>query len=269
MARTMRKEMVLAQNFLENASLVRTLVGSCAIRREDAVYDIGAGKGIITAELARVARKVIALEIDPALVRDLRQRFRDSSRVEIREADFLQYRISDRGYKIFANIPYNQTSDIVRKILSSQPAPKDAYLVLQKEAAQKFSGCPVETRFSLLAKPWFHLRIVRALRRTDFHPVPRVDSVLLQIEKRDPPLVRDADAGLYRSFIRFGFGVWKRNLKLVFQSVFSYPQWKRLSMDLGFPLRAVPSELTFEQWFGLFECLKQRVPKNKQKGLLG
>jgi 16S rRNA A1518/A1519 N6-dimethyltransferase RsmA/KsgA/DIM1 with predicted DNA glycosylase/AP lyase activity len=269
MARTMRKELVLAQNFLEDARLVRTLVGSCAIGREDTVYDIGAGKGIITAELARVARRVIALEIDPALVSVLRQRFRDSSRVEIREADFLQYRVLDRDYMIFANIPYNQTADIVRKILSAFPAPRDAYLVMQKEAARKFSGCPRETRFSLLEKPWFRIRIVRALRRTDFHPAPRVDSVLLQIEKRDPPLVHDEDAGLYKSFIRYGFRVWKSNLKLVFQNVFSFQQWRRLSADLGFPMRAVPTELTFEQWLGLFACLKERVPRGKQKCLQG
>jgi 23S rRNA (adenine-N6)-dimethyltransferase len=269
MAKSTRKEIFWAQNFLIHRKHVRRLIRASSIGPEDIVYEIGAGHGILTAELARIAGKVVALEIDPALADGLRRRFQDVSNIEIRDADFLQYRIPGRDYKIFANIPYNQTADIVRRILSACPAPRDAYLVMQKEAAQKFSGCPRENRFSLLEKPWFRMRIVRALRRTDFHPVPGVDSVLLQIEKRDPPLVSDEDAGLYRSFIHYGFGVWKKNLKLVFQPVFSFPQWRCLSADLGFPLRAVPTELTFEQWLGLFACLKERVAHGKQKCLQG
>jgi 16S rRNA A1518/A1519 N6-dimethyltransferase RsmA/KsgA/DIM1 with predicted DNA glycosylase/AP lyase activity len=94
--------------------------------------------------------------------------------------------------------------------------------------------------------------------------VPGVDSVLLHIKKRQATLVRKEDASLYCSFVRYGFGTWKHSLKLIFKPVFTYAQWKRLSKDLHFPLDAVPSGLTFEQWLGLFECFKQRVPRNKQ-----
>jgi 23S rRNA (adenine-N6)-dimethyltransferase len=258
------KQAALAQNFLRSPKLVRTLLEMSSIGPDDIVYEIGPGGGIITAELARLARKVVAIEKDPDLARGLYTRFQDLDTVKIAVHDFLRYHISDPEYKIFASIPYNLTAEIVRKILYLPPAPREAFLIMQKEAAEKFSGRPRETQFSILAKPMFEVQILRELRRTDFEPVPRVDSVLLQIKRRQPALLRREDALLYRRFVRYGFGTWKHSLKLTFKPVFSYEQWKRLSKDLQCPLDATPSDLTFEQWFGLFECFKQRVPSNKQ-----
>ncbi|MFZ0548143.1 MAG: 23S ribosomal RNA methyltransferase Erm, partial [Candidatus Promineifilaceae bacterium] len=257
-------QIAFAQNFFREPKVVQSLIRASSIGRSDVVYEIGAGRGIITAELAQTAEKVIAIEKDPALVTYLRQRFRDVCNVEIVEGDFLRYRIPEQGYKIFGNIPFNQTADIMRKILFDAPVPDQAYLVMQKEAAEKFSGSPKETQFSVLAKPQFQLWIGRYLCRTDFTPVPNVDVVLLHIKKRPFPLVPKEDFYLYRKFVRYGFNGWKKSLKLTFKPVFTYKQWKHLSKSLCFPLDATPSELTFEQWLGLFECFRQRVPDSKQ-----
>lgn len=264
MTKKSNKHILLAQNFLRSSTLVRSLLDTSSIGSEDIVYEIGPGRGIITAELAQIVHKVIAIEKDPNLARQLRQRFQDVDKVQIIANDFLAYHISDREYKIFANIPYNITACIVRKIFYTSPPPSEAYLIMQKEAAEKFSGRPHETQFSVLAKPLFDIQIIRELRRTDFEPVPNADSVLLCIKKRPSSLVRKEDAFLYRSFVCYGFGTWKKSLKLIFKPVFTYQQWKHLSKDLYFPLNAIPSSLTFEQWLGLFECFKQRVPGNKQ-----
>jgi len=264
MAKKSYNQIVLAQNFLRSSKLVRLLLDTSSISSNDIVYEIGPGHGIITSELARITNKVIAIEKDPILVEDLRKRFQQVDNVYVIASDFLRYHIPHKEYKIFANIPYNITADIVRKILYTAPVPREAYLIMQKEAAQKFSGAPKETQYSILAKPMFELQIIRELRRTDFEPVPHVDSVLLRIKKRPCPLLQKEDVSLYRSFIYYGFGRWKHNLKLIFKPIFTYPQWKHVSRDLCFPLDATPSHLTFEQWLGLFECFKQRVPGNKQ-----
>jgi len=264
MAKKSSKRMLLAQNFLRSSQLVRSLLGTSSIDRHDIVYEIGPGGGIITAELAQIARKVLAIEKDPILAWQLHKRFQDVDNVQIIANDFLRYQIHDREYKIFASIPYNITARIVRKILSTTPMPSAAYLIMQKEAAEKFCGSPRETQFSVLAKALFDLKIIRELRRTDFEPVPNVDSVLLHIKRRPTPLVRKEDVFLYRRFISYGFSTWKNNLKLIFKPIFTYQQWKRLSKDLCFPLDAIPSKLTFEQWLGLFEGFKERVPNNKR-----
>jgi 23S rRNA (adenine-N6)-dimethyltransferase len=267
MASQQRKQIALAQNFLKSTQLVRRLLAESTIQPSDTVMDIGAGRGMLTAELARLARKVVALEKDTELVVILRKRFDCVSNVKVVEGDVLTYSLPDGDYKIFANIPYNRTADIVRKILASSPAPSDAYLIMQKEAAEKFSGSPVETRFSILAKPRFQFRIIRKFRRTDFEPVPGVDSVLLRIQKRPLPLVSPADADLFQKMVCYGFAGWNRSLGRTFQPIFSYRQWKILSQELRFPLSATPSEISLEQWLGLLDCLKRRVSRYKQMRL--
>jgi 23S rRNA (adenine-N6)-dimethyltransferase len=264
MAKKPRQEFHWAQHFLQSEKLVRELVAISSIGPEDIVYEIGAGRGIVTAELARIARRVVALEIDPELACVLRNRFRAAVNVDVVEDDFLAYRFTDREYAVFGNIPYNRSADIVRKILQARPAPREACLIMQREAAEKFSGCPKETRSAVLAKPWFEMEVVRSLRRWDFHPAPRVDSALLCIRKRSPPLLAGEDGSLYRRFVAFGFGEWKRSLKLTFRGIFSYRQWKHLSRDLHFRLDATPSELTFEQWMGVFSGFKNKVEHQRQ-----
>ena len=269
-----RRQIALAQNFLRNPKLVRRLVRMSKVGLSDTVYEIGPGNGIITAELASVAGQVIAIEKDPELVRRLRERFHSLDNVEIVEKDFLSYsfrlrpgisvlpqqtRVSE--HKVFANIPYNSTAQIVRKILNESPQLSEAHLIMQKEAAKKFSGSPRETLFSVLVKPFFDLQILLQLKRTDFWPIPKVESVMLSIKRRPNPLIALRDAEHYREFVQHGFGRWKPNLKLAFKNVFTYKQWKRLAHDLEFPLNATPTELNIQQWLGLyhgFSCTRRR-----------
>ena len=246
------RQISLAQNFLRSPKLVRRLVGMSTIGPSDTVCEIGPGNGIITAALASIAGDVIAIEKDPELVRRLRERFRSFDNVEIVEKDFLDYSCGASEYKIFANIPYNITAQIVRRILYERSNLSEAFLILQKEAAKKFSGCPKETLFSLLAKPFFEFEILYRLKPADFWPRPNVDSVLLSIKRRACPLIQIKDIGSYRDFVQYGFGSWKPNLRLAFKHVFSYKQWKRLARDHDFPLNATPTELSFEQWINLY-----------------
>lgn len=258
-----RKQISLSQNFLRSPKLVRRLVRMSRIGLSDTVYEIGPGNGIITAALASVALRVIAVEKDPELVRRLRERFRAIENVEIIEKDFLNFSFRSRlgavaDYKIFASIPFNCTAQIVRKILHDRSNLGEAYLIMQKEAAKKFSGCPRETLFSILVKPFFDVHILAQLKRTDFWPIPNVDSALLSIKRRASPLIDVQDIALYREFVQYGFERWKPNLRLAFKNVFTYQQWKRLARDLEFPLNATPTELSLEQWLGLYEAFKQR-----------
>ena len=264
-----QRQICLAQNFLRRPKLVRRLVGMSTIGPSDVVYEIGPGNGIITAALASVAQQVIAIEKDPELVRRLRERFRSLDNVEIVEKDFLAYsfrvprangapslivgrQTRTTEYKIFASTPYNITARVMRKIIDERSNLGEVYLILQKEAANKFSGYPRETLFSILTKPFFEFQILSRLRRTDFWPVPSVDSVLLSIKRRTRPLIETQDVAPYRDFVRYGFGRWKPNLRLAFKQVFTYKQWKRLARDLDIPLNATPTELSFEQWLGLY-----------------
>lgn len=259
-----RKRIKLAQNFFKDDNLVTAIVSNSSLAKNDIVYEIGPGEGIITKQLAERVEKVIAIEKDAALAIRLQNKFRNKNNIKIYKGDFLKYKIKDKNYKIFSNIPFNITAEVVKRILFEDNPPSETYLVLQKEAAEKFSGYPIETEVSILAKPWFELKIIREFQKSDFEPIPNVDIVLLHIIKRKRPLVSSVNARSYKKFVRFGFEMWKKDLKTTYKHVFTYEQWKRLSKNLAFPLKATPTELKFEQWFGLFEYFLTNVINPKK-----
>jgi len=258
-----RKRIEYAQNFLTDRRLVNELIQSTKISRSDVVVEIGPGEGIITKQLSEVAGKVIAIEVDPDLVIKLRSKFSEQPTVEIHEADFRSFTIREREYKIFANIPFNITSDIVKGLLTRSNPPLSAYLIMQQEAAMKFAGSPTETEFSILWKPWYDFAIERTIPRQSFVPVPSVQPVFFLILRRRIPDVSTKHRSLYLQFVRHGFEAWKKNLKSAFEDVFTYEQWKRLSHDLNFPLKPLPTELNYQQWLGLFIFLRDRVAPEK------
>ena len=102
-------------------------------------------------------------------------------------------------------------------------------------------------------KSMFKSRIIRFFKRVDFCPMPKVDIVMLHIERREHSLISPLHKSIYERFVKFGFAAWKKDLKLTYKNIFSHNQWKRLAHDLEFPVHAKPSELRFSQWLGLFE----------------
>lgn len=249
----------LAQNFLVKSHLAALLLKQSSISLNDIVYEIGPGSGMLTKELVKKSKKVIAIEKDHNLYEGLKKKFDCFDNLMLFNTDFLKFKIKEPCYKIFANIPFNITAAVIRKIVFLANPPIEAYLVLQKEAAEKFAGITKTTQLSVLIKPWFRIKIIRYFRNFDFSPVPKKDVVMLHLAKRVPPLISPKDIQLYERFIKYGFGAWRKNLKSNFGNIFSYTQWKRLAHELGFRIHAIPSELSFRQWLGLFEFYRKNI----------
>jgi 16S rRNA A1518/A1519 N6-dimethyltransferase RsmA/KsgA/DIM1 with predicted DNA glycosylase/AP lyase activity len=252
-----RERKLLGQNFLKSERLVQKLISLSTIGNEDVVYEIGPGRGIVTAELARVAKQVVAVEVDAALVRYLRERFRSISNVKIVECDFLQFRIHEKHFKVFANLPFGITARALSKLLDQQPIADEIFVVLQREAALKYTGNRGETVRSLLAKTRFSLKAIYRFRSDDFDPEPDVNAVLLKIKRLKHDAVPRHMYCEWQHFIRQGFCSWRPNLRIALKNRFSYKQWKHLSRELGFSLSAKPSELRFDQWLELFSHSKK------------
>ena len=244
----------LSQHFLRSRSLAASLIAQAPVKRSDLVVEIGPGRGILTRELARRCREVVAVEFDGALSEALRTRFLSDNRVTIVSSDFLRFRLPDVPYKVLGNIPFNRTAAIVRRLVQADSPPQDAYLVIQREAADRFAGSPCsrETLSSLRLKPWWQIEVVRRFRRTDFDPPPSVDAVALWLARRTRPLVDRFQAVDYRRFIRSCFGRDGRSIRRCLRSEFTRTQIQRLSRDLRFDPSGPPCGLTFDQWLALF-----------------
>lgn len=258
-----------AQNFLKSACLVDHLLDRCDIGPDDSVYEIGPGRGIITERLALRCHQVIAIEKDPQLVDVLRSRFAGMSNIRLHEGDFLDYRLPGQHYKVFANIPFNITSSIVTRLTSAPVPPDDAYLVMQKEAAEKFMGMPRESLYSVLLKPCFELELLHRFRRSDFTPAPRVDVVMLRLRKRGPPLLMRSELPLFRDFVVYSFTTPQPCLKSTLKGLFTSGQLKQLSKSLDLDVNATPTSLHLGQWLCLFDAFKRVATAQAMQTVLG
>lgn len=230
-----------SQYFLRSPQLIKELVGHTSINKNDVVYDIGAGSGVVSSVLASRCRKVIAIEVEPRMITKLQENMQPYDNVTIYKGDFLDMPLPTTSYKIFANIPFHLSSPIVRKIAQADNPPVAAYLIVQKQFANKL--LPDSDRFTsqlgMMIGPEFAVRIRKPLRRTDFWPHPNVDTVLLEIIHRQDPLIEPAKLPAYRKLIADCFSDPK---------VFA----KMPRAAIGLPMDIKPSQMKLEQWIKLF-----------------
>lgn len=255
----------VSQNFITSSSLVQKLINLSSITSQDTVYDIGAGKGIISSELAKVAKKVVAVEFDYALSQELKQKFSDSLVVNVINEDFLKLPLPKEEYKVFANIPFSLTSQIINKLVFCPNPPRQACLVVQKEAANKYMGVGEGYLTAALLKPFFDLSIVYTFKKSDFDPIPSVDIVLLKINKKDLQSVSKEDSTSYRDFVCYALLQQKPTLRQRLSSLFTSYQFQRICSDLGLSVEIAAKDINADLWINLFEKYKVLVDVSKKQ----
>lgn len=196
------KRKLYSQNFLYNRQLIKKLIRKSAIGSQDFVIEIGAGKGVITSELLGVAKRVTALELDKQLYERLTSKLPQSQKLILKKENILKYSLPETDYKVFANIPFKITGDIVRKLLLTNNPPSDCFLIMQREAAYKFIAKKSNNNLvAILYYPWWKIEINHRFKRRDFSPPPGVDSVMVRFSRRETPLLDAKHNSLYQDFI--------------------------------------------------------------------
>jgi len=269
MSASLRQSVHLSQNFLTDSRLVASLLDRFAPGGDGVVYEIGPGKGIITRQLARRYRHVVAIEKDQLLAAHLIETFSGWPNVTIRAGDILCEPLPRGPYTVFANIPFNITAAVVTRLTTAEIPPGVAHLVMQREAAMMFTGKPHESLRTILLKPWFETEIVHRFQRSDFAPAPRVDVVMLRLRKRGPPLVNNADRQFFRDFVVYVFTHWQPTGANPLASLFPARQRSSLERAFGLDSSARPTSLTLGQWLHLFERLKSAGNRDVRQWLAG
>jgi len=166
---------------------------------------------------------------------------------------------------VFASIPFNITSAIITRLTTGAGQPEDSYLVVQKEAAGRFIGQPGQTLAALLLGPWFEPTIQHRFQRTDFAPAPSVETVLLRLRKRGPPLLGPGEAQIYRDFTTYVFTAWQPSLQATLGAVFPSRQLARICQAAALSPQATPSSVCFDQWLELFgQFMRSSDPSHRR-----
>ncbi|MBU6388353.1 ribosomal RNA small subunit methyltransferase A [Patescibacteria group bacterium] len=182
----MRAKKSLGQHFLMHARIAERIALVAGLAPDAIVLEIGPGTGMLTRELVKRAKKVIALEADRDLFEKLRADFSHDIRegiVELVHGDIRTFDMSalPKGYALVANIPYYLTGDIFRMFLASDNQPSSLTLLVQKEVADRIARAKKESILSLSVKAYGVPKREFIVPRGAFVPAPKVDSAVLTV----------------------------------------------------------------------------------------
>ena len=194
----------LGQNFLINPTVCPRMAEACGADENTGVIEIGAGIGVLTAELAKRAKKVVSLELDTRLIPVLAGTLEDFDNVEVLNADVLKTdlheliasRFAGMRVVVCANLPYYITSPVIMYLLESR-IPIDAVTVMvQKEAAARLCA-PVGSRdagaVTLAVNYYADAKKLFDVSAGSFMPAPKVDSSVIRLDIRPDPPVEISD----------------------------------------------------------------------------
>jgi 16S rRNA (adenine1518-N6/adenine1519-N6)-dimethyltransferase len=204
----------LGQHWLVDPVLRERVVAAAGIEPADEVLEIGAGPGTLTADLVRLARRVVAVELDARLLPRLRAA---APGAEIVNADVLEVDpaalFPAGGEVVVGNIPYYLTGALVPHLLDRTPRPKRLSLVVQREVARRWCGLEGWSLATVAVQTFSRPRIAFELPPEAFVPPPRVTSALAVLEVRPEPAVGVPDLGAFFRFVEAVFQFRRKQLR--------------------------------------------------------
>ena len=231
----------------------------------DGVIEIGPGMGTLTIELAKVFKKVIAVEIDKRLIPVLKDNLSEFENVELIHADILKTDLNEiitsklkecNEVSVCANLPYYITSEIIMYILENEFKIKDIVVMVQKEAAQRICAMPgtrASGAISLGVRYFGEPEILFDVSKASFMPMPQVDSSVIKIKrsKESSKEVKDK-----KTFFKVVSVAYRQRRKTLLNSLSSGLGISKSSLseiidELGININARAENLTFQEFVKL------------------
>ena len=206
----------LGQNFLINPTVCPRMAENCGADENTGVIEIGAGIGVLTAELAKRAKKVVSIELDTRLLPVLEETLGEFDNVEIVNADvmktdlhaLIKEKFQGMDVVVCANLPYYITSPIITMLLEEKLPIKAITVMIQKEAADRLST-PVGSRDSgaitVCTNYYAEVKHLFNVSRGSFMPPPNVDSTVIKLEIRPEPAVKVSDEKKFFRMVKAAF----------------------------------------------------------------
>ena len=213
-----RAKKALGQNFLVDRRVRAKIVEAADISPTDTVLEVGPGRGFLTKALSERAGRVVAIELDVALIPHLTEVFTDCRNVEIVPGDARTINFDGlvgtvTKYKVVANLPYYAATPIVRRFLETQHKPTTLVVMVQREVGQVMTAPPGKMGIlSVATQVYGSPRIVTSVPPKAFRPSPNVTSAVVRIDTYAEPAVAFDIAERFFSLVRAGFSAPRKQI---------------------------------------------------------
>lgn len=248
----------MGQHWLTDKDTLRAMCHTAQLEPSDVVLEIGPGYGSLTELLVRQARRVVAVEFDEKLARELPKRVL-ATNLEVVSQDILGFDYADLppDYKIVANIPYYLTSNLLRVISETSNPPIVAVLLVQKEVAERLAAPPgAMSLLSVTAQFYWQVSVGREVKAELFTPRPKVDSRIV-ILTRHPALIYDVPAKDFFRLVKAGFAQRRKTLLNSLSASLNMPRDSTLKLcqTAGIQAGRRAQTLSLEEWKALYDAM--------------
>jgi 16S rRNA (adenine1518-N6/adenine1519-N6)-dimethyltransferase len=263
-AHHIRPNKAFGQNFIVDHSILLRIVEAAEIHVDDQVLELGAGTGVLTRELAKHARRVVAVELEREMLSLLVKTTRNYTNVELLERNLLYVDPTEvfgsEPYKLVANLPYYITAPTFRHFLESANPPRLFVVMVQYEVAQRIVAGPGDMSLLGVSIQFFgRPSIIEYVSARAFYPAPKVDSAILRIDLKDEvPLT----PGQRDSFFRLVQAGFSQRRKQVHNSLTHGLHRKNVEVQAGLlaanidPSRRAET-LSIEDWLRLWHEMEK------------
>ncbi|MGH4117813.1 16S rRNA (adenine(1518)-N(6)/adenine(1519)-N(6))-dimethyltransferase RsmA [Clostridium sp.] len=210
----------LGQNFLIDDSVLEDVVDGAEVNDEDFIIEIGPGFGTLTRALLKRAKKVCAIELDEKLFPILEEELKDFNNFELihkdaLKVDFNELMGDEKSVKLVANLPYYLTTPIIVNLLTKGYNFKSLTIMIQKEVGVRIDSepnCKAYGAFSILVQYYCDTKILRLVPPSSFLPQPKVESIVIRLDRLAEPKVKVKDEALFFSIVRQSFNMRRKTL---------------------------------------------------------
>lgn len=210
----------LGQNFLIDDSVLTDIVDGASVDDKDFIIEIGPGVGTLTAKLLMKAKKVTSIELDNDLIPILQEELGEHENFDLIHNDALKVDFNsligdEPSVKLVANLPYYVTTPIIVKLLKDGYNFKSLTIMIQKEVAERINAepnCKEYGALSVLVQYYCNTSIVRRVAPSCFIPRPKVESIVIRLDRLEAPRVNVKDETLMFALVRAGFNMRRKTL---------------------------------------------------------
>jgi len=179
----MNRQKKLGQNFLKSKLIAKFIVDSAKISKNNLVLEIGTGRGILIPYLVATDARIISIENDKKLFHEMVEKFGNLDNLNLKYGD--GFKINQNFSILVSNLPYSQSRTAVEWLLQKKFT--RAIVMLQKDFVQKLVESGKNRRaISILTDYGFNIEILKHVKRHNFLPIPKIDSVIIQITQKQP-----------------------------------------------------------------------------------
>jgi len=254
------------QHFLVDRNILNKVIRTAQVGKEDVVLEIGPGLGEMTLALARQAKRVIAVEIDPKLAEILKKKVAGYSNVEVVREDILKVDFDpfrdqeDHPIKVVANLPYQISTPLLFRFIESREIFSTLTLMLQKEVAERVVASPGGKEYgplSIFVQLVSNLSIRFSVKPSAFFPPPKVESAVVHIVWREKPILDLKDEKWFKKVVRGCFCYRRKTLiNALKHSGLSLPQRVEERIEkIGIDPQRRSETLTIQEFAILAEAL--------------